>query len=147
MTLLNKQGCKLPTRRGPRGWSPGSKRTPVGRVPMSDLPPALQALRGPWGGSGWFRRTCAAFCAMASLADDFRWFKWPLLDKVRLTAIKSRPTRMRFRTYTCPSSPYRNGYHFAGRPPGARKQPGTIDPIHKSRASRRICDVQDQRPQ
>lgn len=36
---------------------------------------------------------------MASLADDFWWFKWPLLAKVRLTAsslIKSRPIRMRF---------------------------------------------------
>lgn len=73
LPLLNKQGCKLSilyttsTRRWLSIWSPGSKRTSVGRVPMSNLPQPCKHL----GPHGWFRRTCAAFCAMASLADDF----------------------------------------------------------------------------
>lgn len=56
--------CPLKNHPSSQQTSPGSKRTPVGRIPMSNLPQPCKRLGGQYG---WFRWTCAAFCAMASL--------------------------------------------------------------------------------
>lgn len=52
----------------PSGWIPGRKRKPVGRMPMSmSNCPSLASLPPKKPPCGWFRRSCPAFCAMASL--------------------------------------------------------------------------------